>query len=65
MLLGKVKRGVGQLQRAVVAVFSVGVGDTLQHRQGTNSQRRERQDEKDELEALQLEWVLQAYLALR
>lgn len=33
VLLGKVERGVGQLQRAVVAALPVRVGYTLRHRQ--------------------------------
>lgn len=41
VLLGKVERGVGQLQRAVVAAVPVGVGDALWCRQRMEEEERE------------------------
>lgn len=41
VLLGKVERGIRQLQRGVVAVLPVEVSYTLQHRQGRTERRVE------------------------
>lgn len=50
VLLGKVERGVGQLQRAVVAAVPVGVGDTLRRRQRMVEEEREQEGHEEEEE---------------
>lgn len=42
VFLSEVQRGVRQLQRAVIAVLSVEVSDTLQRRRGTQKRRKAR-----------------------
>lgn len=50
VLLGKVERGVGQLQRAVVAAIPVGVGDALRHRQRMEEEGREQEGHEERKE---------------